>query len=89
VKLSLWDPRRVLVSVIDEGPPIPADQRDRIFRRFYRMDNRDSRSVYGLGLGLYITQKLVTALGGQIWVEESESQGNRFCFTLPRWQERA
>ena len=84
VQLALWEQDQVLVSVIDEGPSIPADQRDRIFQRFYRLDNSDARSIYGLGLGLHIAQALVTAMDGQIWVDEADGSGNRFCFTLPR-----
>lgn len=84
VRLSLRDPDQVLVAVIDEGPSIPADQRELIFQRFYRIDNSDSRAVYGLGLGLYIARSLVRALNGQIWVDEEYRPGNQFCFTLPR-----
>jgi PAS domain S-box-containing protein len=87
VKLSQWDQDQVLVSVIDEGPSIPTDQRDRIFQRFYRIDNTDARSVYGLGLGLYVARELITAMGGQIWVDGVGGPGNRFCFTLPRSRE--
>jgi signal transduction histidine kinase len=84
VELSLWDPDQVLISVTDEGPSIPVEQWDRIFQRFYRIDNSDTRSVYGLGLGLYIVQELVTAQSGQVWLDETADSGNRFCFTLPR-----
>ncbi len=84
VRLSLRDPDQVVVAVIDAGPPIPAEQRELIFQRFYRIDNSDSRSVYGLGLGLYIAQSLVKAMDGQIWVDEEYRPGNQFCFTLPR-----
>ncbi len=84
VRLSPRDPDQVLVAVIDEGPVIPADQRELIFQRFYRIDNSDARSVYGLGLGLYIARSLVRAFNGQIWVDEEYRPGNQFCFTLPR-----
>jgi signal transduction histidine kinase len=39
--------------------------------------------VYGHGLGLYIAQRLVEAMGGQIWVESEPGEGSRFVFTLP------
>lgn len=88
VNLSSWDQSLALVSVMDQGPLIPNDQRARIFQRFYRIDNSDARSVYGLGLGLYVARNLVTALGGQIWVEENSGLGNCFCFTLPHGNEK-
>jgi signal transduction histidine kinase len=71
------------VSVRDHGKGIPPDLRDKIFERFYRADGSDSQDVYGHGLGLYIAQRLVEAMGGQIWVESEPGEGSRFVFTLP------
>ncbi|MBU0492808.1 MAG: PAS domain S-box protein [Chloroflexi bacterium] len=86
VKIQPWRIDQVMVAVIDEGPPIPLPLRARVFERYYRVDNSDTRSVYGLGLGLPISLELVTTLGGQLWVdgEETNGHGNRFCFTLLR-----
>ncbi|MDX6489731.1 MAG: hypothetical protein QOK13_2346 [Gaiellaceae bacterium] len=72
-------------SVADEGMGIPQAEQQRIFRKFYRADSptdgEESRS--GTGLGLFIAQGLVTAMGGRIWVESAEGRGSSFAFELP------
>jgi len=71
-----------LVSVADLGIGIAADELPRLFQRFYR--TRETGSTEGLGLGLYITRKLVEAHGGRIWAESpGPGQGATFYFTLP------
>jgi len=73
----------LLISVSDWGIGIPKDEQDRIFDRFYRVDNRDAKEMYGYGLGLYMTKKLVEGQGGRIWVESQPGIGSTFFFTLP------
>lgn len=74
----------VEVSVADEGIGIPATERDRIFRKFYRGDVAGGREgLGGTGLGLFIAQGLVTAMGGRIWVTSREGPGSSFTFELP------
>jgi signal transduction histidine kinase len=75
----------VEVSVADEGIGIASAEQDRIFRKFYRGDSPGSREATagGTGLGLFIAQGLVSAMGGRIWVTSSEGQGSRFAFELP------
>ncbi len=70
----------VVVSVIDQGVGIAAQDRVRIFDRYYRA--RGARQAEGLGLGLFITRMLVEAHGGRIWVESEPGKGSRFSFTL-------
>ncbi|WP_461176712.1 HAMP domain-containing sensor histidine kinase [Virgibacillus ainsalahensis] len=74
------------VSVAGQGQPIPAEELDRIFERFYRTDT--SRSYYsgGTGLGLAISKEIIEHHGGKIGVE---SYGNfhTFWFTLPLWSQ--
>lgn len=72
----------ITVSVGDSGPGIPADERDRIFERFYQIDEARSERRGGSGLGLSIARHIVEAHQGQIWVEASDLGGARFCFTL-------
>ncbi len=73
----------VEVCVRDQGIGIPADKRDRIFEKFYRVENPQVRGVRGSGLGLAICKELVEAHGGRIWVESQEGAGAAFFFTLP------
>jgi signal transduction histidine kinase len=71
------------VSVEDEGPGIPPEERDQLFSAFFRTKSAASSQVAGLGLGLYICQELVTAHGGTISVDESPSGGAAFRVQLP------
>jgi signal transduction histidine kinase len=73
----------VAVSVVDRGPGIPASERQRIFERFYRLDEARGRDRGGAGLGLPIAKRLVELHGGRIWVDSIEGQGATFTFTLP------
>jgi signal transduction histidine kinase len=56
----------VEVDVADRGPGIPADKRDRIFQMFSRLEDPDTPRVRGVGLGLYISRKMVEAMGGSM-----------------------
>jgi signal transduction histidine kinase len=67
----------VTVSVQDEGVGISPDDRLKIFERFYKSTNHGSRAN-GLGLGLYISQGLMKAMGGRIEVESEEGNGSTF-----------
>jgi len=75
--------KQVLVSVADEGIGVPLRDQDRIFDRFYRVEDDLTKSTHGTGLGLYICKTLIEAHGGQIWVESEVGKGSRFTFSLP------
>ena len=70
----------VEVSVSDEGVGIPPGERERIFRKFYR---GDTSGRGGTGLGLFIVQGLVEAMGGSVSVESAEGGGSSFSIALP------
>jgi PAS domain S-box-containing protein len=74
---------RVEVRVADEGMGIPASERERIFRKFYRAESAARDGAAGTGLGLFIAKELVTAMGGRIWVDSIEGEGSSFSFELP------
>jgi two-component system OmpR family sensor kinase len=74
--------KEVVVKVIDRGEGIPASLREKIFERFYRVDNSRNRETGGSGLGLAIAKSIVDAHGGSIWVDETAGGGATFCFKL-------
>lgn len=70
----------VLVRVIDEGPGLPADA-ERLFAPFEQADTADTRSHPGLGLGLYLTRRIVESMGGTLTAEPCE-RGTTLVFRL-------
>lgn len=73
----------VVFVVDDDGPGIPAGERDDIFKRFYRPDHDRGRHEGGAGLGLAIAKAEVTNAGGSIRVSDSPAGGARFSITVP------
>jgi PAS domain S-box-containing protein len=81
---------RVEVRVVDEGIGIPEEERRRIFTRFYRGESVGrGPGTGGTGLGLFIAQGLVSAMGGRMWVDSDEGNGSSFTFELPAAQRAA
>ncbi len=74
----------VTVFVRDDGAGIAKDEIDRVFDRFYRIDNTITRRTQGAGLGLYLVKAIVDAHGGEIAVKSQIGGGSTFYFTLPR-----
>lgn len=75
--------REIEFFVIDTGIGIAQEHIDRIFDRFYQVDDGGNRQYGGTGLGLSICKAYIGLLGGNIWVESSPGQGARFRFTIP------
>lgn len=73
----------IVVSVSDNGPGIPDEQKPHIFEMFYSGANRVADSRRSLGLGLALCKSIVTAHGGQIAVSDNQPTGTVFTFTLP------
>lgn len=73
----------VKISVIDHGPGVPDDFRDRIFKKFSQADSSDTRQKGGAGLGLAISRELIEHMNGQIGFNNNESQGANFFIILP------
>ncbi len=72
----------VVFSVTDRGPGIPAEQRQRVFERFFRAHVR-GRKRDGSGLGLYIARGIVSAHGGRIWLDSKSARGTTVFFSVP------
>jgi heavy metal sensor kinase len=71
------------VTIEDEGPGVPECAADRIFDRFYRLEESRARETGGAGLGLSIAQWVVDAHGGQILIGAAKPHGARFSIRLP------
>ncbi len=72
----------IVVSVQDFGIGIAENHLDRLFERYYRVDNTAMR-FEGLGLGLYISSEILTRHHGNFWIESRPGQGSTFFFRLP------
>lgn len=72
---------RLLVS--DEGPGVPGDEQERIFEKFYRGGQEETRRAKGTGLGLYIVRRLTQALGGNVQLRERRPHGAIFVASFP------
>lgn len=77
------DADHVVVRVRDRGSGIAPEQRDRIFDRFYQVDQSDTRRVGGVGMGLYICRRAAERLGARLWLDRSDASGSVFAVRLP------
>jgi two-component system sensor histidine kinase SenX3 len=73
----------VEIAVTDQGPGIPPEDQDRVFERFYRVDQARSRSTGGTGLGLSIVKHAVQNHGGEVRVWSQPGRGSTFTIRLP------
>jgi signal transduction histidine kinase len=74
---------KAVVSVADTGIGIPLEERDKIFDRFYQVEDSLTRQHGGIGLGLAIVKSFVELCQGHIWVESEVGKGSTFTFELP------
>lgn len=72
----------IIVSFTDYGIGIPGENIDKIFNRFYRVDE-SATQFSGLGIGLFISSEIIKQHGGKIWAESNVGEGSTFYFTLP------
>jgi len=77
VSLERQDNNTVLVRIIDNGPGIPSNIKDKLFKKFV------TGSKSGTGLGLYICKNIIEKHGGKIWVDNNNNKGANFNFTIP------
>ncbi|HEU4586042.1 MAG TPA: ATP-binding protein [Gemmatimonadaceae bacterium] len=73
----------VMFTVADDGPGIPPEYHEVIFRKFERVKNPQIPRARNSGLGLAFCKLVVEAHGGRIWVQSSEGRGSHFHLTLP------
>ncbi|MHB1444462.1 MAG: sensor histidine kinase [Acidimicrobiales bacterium] len=79
------DDTTVVFLVRDQGIGIPARDHQRIFERFYRVDQARSRDTGGTGLGLSIVRHVAINHGGRVTVKSREGEGSEFALEVPRW----
>jgi two-component system, OmpR family, sensor kinase len=77
---------RLRFTVIDDGPGIPAGERERVFERFHRTDPSRTRAAGGAGLGLAIVRAIAEAHGGAVRALDSQNEGARIELVLPGFQ---
>jgi len=70
-------------SIKDSGIGIPEDQKEKIFKRFFRAVNVEKTEALGSGLGLSIAKEFIENHRGKIWFESKENKGSTFFFSLP------
>ena len=73
---------QIRIDVRDFGPGIPEDKRNLLFGRFQRLDTKDSQTVYGYGLGLYLSRRLLQEMGSILTFDAPDDGGARFSFFL-------
>jgi signal transduction histidine kinase len=73
----------VAIRIRDRGAGIGPDEQQRIFDRFYQVDQSMTRRVGGAGMGLYICRRAAERLGGRVWLDRSTSSGSVFALWLP------
>jgi signal transduction histidine kinase len=81
VRVELRNGAQATVSVCDEGPGVPPEERELIFQRFQR--GRDTGGQAGFGLGLAIGRELADRMGGELVLEDQEGPGAKFTLRLP------
>ena len=81
--LTAHDDDVVELTVDDDGPGIPAEDRERVFDRFTRLDDGRARDAGGLGIGLSMVKAIVEQHGGTVTIEDAPIGGARFVVRLP------
>ena len=77
------DGEHIVIVVDDDGPGIPEDQFEDVFKPFVRVEKSRNAATGGVGLGLSIAQDIVHSHGGEIWLEKSPRGGQRGCIRVP------
>ncbi len=74
---------RVIIRIADAGPGIPEDLIPKLFQKFAKLGQKETRKDEGHGLGLAIVKSIVDAHKGDLWVESVPGKGSTFAFSLP------
>ena len=74
---------RIRFEIADQGYGIPSDELSKIFEKFYRRDNKETRDESGFGLGLAFTKEVASRHGGEVVVQSEVGKGSVFIFSIP------
>jgi K+-sensing histidine kinase KdpD len=75
--------QQLYFRVADQGAGVPDSEKQKIFRKFYRVGNEETRTSKGTGLGLYLTEKIIREHGGKITVKDNKPNGAVFEMEIP------
>ncbi len=78
-----WTTVALHIRITDSGPGIPPATKERIFERFYQLDDSNTRMQEGSGIGLALVKELVSLHHGQVLVESERGEGATFLITIP------
>ena len=82
VKLESND-KKLMIAIEDDGPGIPKDKREDVFKAFYRLENSRNNETGGVGLGLSIAKDVITSHGGTIELDDSSLGGLKVLVSIP------
>jgi signal transduction histidine kinase len=81
---AMNDKKEIIISVQDFGIGILLRHHERLFEKFYRVEDSNQRNQFpGLGIGLYISSEIIKRHGGRMWVKSDIGKGSTFYFSLP------
>ena len=84
IEVRLWrEGDRLYCTVKDRGIGIAEEMQNKVFRRFYQVNGTMTRRYGGMGIGLAIVREVITAVGGDVWLESSPGEGTTVGFWLP------
>ncbi|MBE9583264.1 response regulator [Mucilaginibacter sp. JRF] len=75
--------KEAIIGVRDNGMGIKPEDQQKLFDRYYRVENSQMRNIGGFGIGLYLSAEIIKRHNGSIWVESEFGKGAEFLFTLP------
>ena len=72
-----------MINIEDDGPGIPEDKREDVFKAFYRLESSRNKETGGVGLGLSIAKDVISSHGGTITLGDSDMGGLRVLISIP------
>jgi signal transduction histidine kinase len=74
---------KVQIQVYNDSRPIKEEEKEKLFKKFSRLQDSKEKKIKGTGLGLFLTKEIITKHGGDIWVSPEEN-GNSFIFEIEK-----